>query len=150
MDYAPEALMERVMIGLIVSLLIATWALLVNQAPEVLTGLNFLWIWYLIWAVILWSALGVLALMFTLGGAVAGGAIATGLGSLIGLTGSAAISAGFILLFSLKHIFRLAGTYLMLSAVPDSAASFAEADIGRLAIGGVLLLIGVFVFRNTK
>jgi hypothetical protein len=140
------------MLGLTLAALYVGWQLIAydNMSGEVafLNAATFLYYWYCVWSIIIGVFVGGISLLMILGiGANFAELNDSCLGKVAGFFGGAAIGGGLSVLlftfFSILCALYIVGAYLLMTAgTPDMA--FADFNMVRLVVGGILLLIAIF------
>ncbi|MBI5421004.1 MAG: hypothetical protein HZA35_01690 [Parcubacteria group bacterium] len=140
------------MFGLVLAVLYAAYLYAITKAPQevaYLNSSNFLFWWYVVWAVVTGAFLVVMILGFLFVGGV-GGAMSGGpLGAFLGLGAGGAISGLLVLGGVINNVLFVGGAYLLHSALVHQATGYTW-DMGRLVIGGLLLLIGILSTRSSS
>lgn len=141
------------MLGFVIGLVYAGFLYIFGGqiGPMIVDDVSHFWlIWYAVTSgiVLLLTAaplLGVTA-MATAAGARSGGL----LGGVLGAAASGGISFIALLAIALRSALLIGGSYLLTTAGGDVATSFSEMDTTALAIGGVMVFVGVMMGRSSS
>lgn len=143
--------------GLVIALLVLAYqAFLLNRPLEASlvesTGILYQWYWF--WTGISLGFSALFVALFTFGGtAVAAMVRGNKLAALVIALGSFLVGGGLTVLGLLVTVVKVAlqvgGAYLMLTAGTPSLP-FAEWDMKRLVIGGIMVLVAAIVFRSSS
>jgi|GEM_PF-5897756 len=134
------------MFGILIAVALTAWNFFVSHLSlegAFLAGVNFLWIWQLIFTGIT-AVFVLLTLLGMTGGLTAAGGIASRsvFGGLAGFAVGGFLSFFMLMAFALTRGMLLGGTWLLMhSGTADM--TFAQFDQTKLVGGGVLLILGV-------
>lgn len=143
------------MVGFIFGLLYLAFSAFVQGRglePSFLSASEFLYFWYIFWSIPLLFIIGVTVFGMTAGAAAVGGALGgrSTLGKTLGALGGVAVGGGTALGAFGLGVARIAlcigGAWLLkTSGTPDM--SFAEFDLPRLVIGGLMVVSAIVMTR---
>lgn len=140
------------MIGIVFALLYLAYRVFTQgDALEAgfVSSTSFLYYWYWVWGIVIFAFVSIPMLLVTLGGAAVGSRLgSSGLGKMAGALGGATIGGGFSLLILVLTAARLAlsigGAWLLMTA-GTPAMTFAQFDMAKLVVGGIMLLVSLLM-----
>ncbi len=137
------------MFGIVIAVIVAAWTVFISgNAMEVgfLSGMDFLWVWYWIWTVVIGGMILVVTGALTFSSADAMG---SKVGGLFGFAAGGALSILVITIVMISRALLLGGTYLLMtSGSPEM--SFADFNTNKLIFGTLLLVVGLVMSRSAS
>lgn len=136
------------MLGIIIAAAFAAWNYFVSHLSmeaAFLVGVNFLWVWQLVFTGIT-AAFVLLMLLGMTGGLTAAGSIVSRsvFGGLAGFAVGGFMSVLMLVGFAVTRGMLLGGTWLLMHS-GTASMTFAQFDQTKLTGGGVLLVLGVLL-----
>ena len=135
-------------LAIIIGFIIALWTTVFNgntAETGFFAAIDFLWVWYWIWSVVL----GVIYLLVSLSIMGAGVSATQGLQKLGGFAVGAGVSLFIWIQFAIKRGLLLGGVYLLTISGGDEV-SFSEFDTTKLIFGLIMVLVGTLIFNSSE